>query len=266
MDVTPLSLGIETVGKQMSVIIKRNTPIPCEITKTYTTEHNYQESIDIPVFEGERTNVDGNNKLGEFTVSGIQRAKRGEPKVAVTFKLNSDGILNVRAVDEMTGAENAIRIANRGRVSDEDVERMVRDAERFAEEDKMRTWCSSANFSFHPCHFLVSSTRNITTRMLHSITGTEHMDAVHALEDLVFECGDMLSDITESDAKRMSRKQKVVVKALKETVAESRVWINRVRKGLVSSSNVSGLKQSLNTTQKIRKRLEGDYMSFKSAI
>jgi len=158
-------------------------------------------------------------------------SKRGEPKVAVTFKLNSDGILNVKAVDQMTGAENAIRIVNRGRVSDEEVERMVRDAERFAKEDALRT---------------------------------EQMDVVHALEDLVFECDDMVSDITDAETKRMSRKQKVVVKALKETVGECRVWISRCRKGL--GDGVSGLKQSVETTMKFRKRLERDYMSFKQAI
>lgn len=229
VDVTPLSLGIETVGKQMSVIIARNTSIPCEITKTYTTEHNFQESIEIPVFEGERQNVDGNNKLGEFTVSGIQRAKRGVPKVAVTFKLNSDGILNVKAVDQMTGAENAIRIVNRGRVSDEDVERMINDAKRFAEEDSLRA---------------------------------EQMEIVHGLEDLVFECADMVGDITQAEEKRHSRKQKVVVKALKESIAEVRVWIGKVRGGF-GAGDVKGLRQSKETSLKFRKRLEMDYMSFK---
>ena len=122
VDVTPLSLGIETVGRVMSVLIKRNTAIPCEVTKTYTTDHNYQEAVTIPIFEGERTCTDGNNSLGEFTITGIQRAKRGEPKIAVTFNLDADGILKVKAVDEVTGAENRIEILNKGRLSSDEVE------------------------------------------------------------------------------------------------------------------------------------------------
>lgn len=96
VDVTPLSLGIETTGRVMSVMIKRNTAIPCRVTRTYTTEVDWQDSIDICVFEGERQCTDGNNMLGEFTISGIQRAKRGEPKVAVTFALDANGMLKVR--------------------------------------------------------------------------------------------------------------------------------------------------------------------------
>lgn len=105
LDVTPLSLGIELEGKQMSTLIKRNTPIPCKKTRTYTTVDDWQTEIDVVVYEGERAHVDANNKLGSFVISGVQRARAGEPKVDVTFTLDANGILNVQARDQITNAE-----------------------------------------------------------------------------------------------------------------------------------------------------------------
>eukprot|EP00808_Paulinella_micropora_P013050 g41752.t1 len=138
MDVTPLSLGIETTGKVMSVIIPRNTSIPCVRTQTYTTEQNYQTKVDISVYEGERLNTDANHLLGEFTISGIERAKRGEPQVEVTFAIDSNGILDVKARDKTTGAEAKIQIAKQQKTSDEEIKRMVAEAERFKKQDQMR--------------------------------------------------------------------------------------------------------------------------------
>jgi heat shock protein 1/8 len=138
MDVTPLSLGIETTGRVMSVIIPRNTPIPCSKTQVYTTEQNYQTKVDVSVYEGERLKSDENNLLGEFTISGIESAKRGEPQIDVTFSLDSDGCLNVTAKDQKTGAEAKISIANRSKMSSEEIDRMVKEAERFKKEDAER--------------------------------------------------------------------------------------------------------------------------------
>jgi len=138
MDVTPLSLGIETTGRVMSVIIPRNTPIPVTKTQTYTTEANYQTKVDISVYEGERLKSDENNLLGEFTISGIESAKRGEPQVDVSFSLDSNGILNVVAKDQTTGSEAKIEIANRSRVTSDEIEKMVEDAAKFKREDQER--------------------------------------------------------------------------------------------------------------------------------
>ena len=99
VDVTPLSLGIETTGRVMSTLIKRNTPIPVRKTKTYTTEEDYQTEVDVCVYEGERQCVDGNNLLGKFTISGLERAKRNVPQVDVTFDIDSNGMLHVMAKD-----------------------------------------------------------------------------------------------------------------------------------------------------------------------
>lgn len=136
LDVTPLSLGIELEGKVMSVLIPRNTSIPCVRSREYTTCEDWQTEIDVVVFEGERPQTSANNKLGEFKISGVQRAKRGEPKVEVTFSLDANGILSVTAMDKVTGAQAKADIkADRGRLTDADIERMVADAERYREED-----------------------------------------------------------------------------------------------------------------------------------
>lgn len=136
LDVTPLSLGIELEGRVMSVLIPRNTPIPCVKSREYTTCEDWQTEIDVVVFEGERPQTTANNKLGDFKISGVQRAKRGEPKVEVTFSLDANGILSVTAMDKVTGAQaNAEIRADRGRLTDADIERMVTDAERYREED-----------------------------------------------------------------------------------------------------------------------------------
>jgi len=136
LDVTPLSLGIELEGKVMSVLIPRNTAIPCVRAREYTTCEDWQTEIDVVVYEGERPQTSANNKLGEFKISGVQRAKRGEPKVEVSFSLDANGILAVTARDTVTGAEAKANIkADRGRLTDADIDRMISDAEKYKEED-----------------------------------------------------------------------------------------------------------------------------------
>ena len=137
LDVTPLSLGIEIEGRVMSVLIPRNTPIPCVKSREYTTCEDWQTEIDVVVYEGERPHTSANNKLGEFKISGVQRAKRGEPKVEVTFSLDANGILSVTAADKVTGAQAKAEIkADRGRLTEAEIERMIADAERYREEDE----------------------------------------------------------------------------------------------------------------------------------
>lgn len=106
-------------------------------SREYTTCEDWQTEIDIVVFEGERPHTSANNKLGEFQITGVERAKRGEPKVEVTFALDANGILSVTAMDKVTGAKaNAQIRADRGRLTDSDIERMIADAERYREEDE----------------------------------------------------------------------------------------------------------------------------------
>merc|ERR1740138_592542 len=136
VDVTPLSLGIEVEGKHMSVIIPRNTSIPCTKTSKYTTTADYQESIDCCVYEGERPSTKDNHLLGEFEITGIERAKREQPEIEVTFALDSNGILNVTARDKKTGADAQCTIANACKgLSQKEIDRMVEEAARYAKED-----------------------------------------------------------------------------------------------------------------------------------
>ena len=139
VDVIPLSLGIETEGRRMAVVVPRNTSIPTTRTESFTTVEDYQTSVDVRVFEGERQSTDGNNLLGQFTIRGIQRAKRGEAKVDVTFDLNSNGLLTVTAEDPITKAKANVEIDHdRGRLSEEDVNKMLEDAKRYKAEDEAR--------------------------------------------------------------------------------------------------------------------------------
>jgi L1 cell adhesion molecule like protein len=138
MDVTPLSLGIEIVGSVMSVVIPRNTPIPCVKTQTYTTERDYQTSDVVSVYEGERLRATENNLLGEFTIEGIEKAKKGEPQINVSFAIDSNGILNVTAMDQKTKCKAEITIANRSRATTEEIDKMVAEAAKYKAEDQER--------------------------------------------------------------------------------------------------------------------------------
>ncbi|PZU17669.1 MAG: molecular chaperone DnaK [Citromicrobium sp.] len=138
LDVTPLSLGIETLGGVFTRMIDRNTTIPTKKTQTYSTADDNQQAVTIRVFQGEREMAADNKLLGQFDLVGIPPAPRGVPQIEVTFDIDANGIVNVSAKDKGTGKEQQIRIQASGGLSDADIEQMVQDAEKFAEEDKKR--------------------------------------------------------------------------------------------------------------------------------
>ncbi|WP_120715766.1 molecular chaperone DnaK [Tsuneonella amylolytica] len=138
LDVTPLSLGIETLGGIMTRMIDRNTTIPTKKAQTYSTAEDNQNAVTIRVFQGEREMAQDNKLLGQFDLVGIPPAPRGVPQIEVTFDIDANGIVNVSAKDKGTGKEQQIRIQASGGLSDSDIDQMVQDAEKFAEEDKKR--------------------------------------------------------------------------------------------------------------------------------
>ncbi|MDB5682486.1 MAG: dnaK, partial [Sphingomonas bacterium] len=138
LDVTPLSLGIETLGGVFTRMIDRNTTIPTKKSQTYSTADDNQNAVTIRVFQGEREMAADNKMLGQFDLVGIPPAPRGVPQIEVTFDIDANGIVNVSARDKGTGKEQQIKIQASGGLSDSDIDQMVRDAEKFAEEDKKR--------------------------------------------------------------------------------------------------------------------------------
>ena len=193
IDVTPLTLGIETTGGIMTKIIPKDTVIPCKISRLFTTDRDNQTTIAINIFEGERPLTKDNHYLAKFNLSGIPPAPRGQPRIEVTFDLNEDSILTVSAVEKGTGKSEKIVLGNEDkpdRLSKEEIERMLREAKEFEEQDKITK---------------------------------ERINAKNSLENYIYSIKNIIEDKEKGIGSKLTKDEKDTIgKALKDT----QDWLN----------------------------------------
>jgi len=196
LDVTPLSLGIETLGGVFTRLIDRNTTIPTKKSQVFSTAEDNQTAVTINVFQGEREMAQDNKSLGRFDLQGIPPAPRGMPQIEVTFDIDANGIVNVSAKDKATGKEQQIRIQASGGLSDAEIEKMVKDAELHAAEDKARRE--------------LVDTRNQAEAMVHSAEKSvaEYGDKVSAADKTTIETAiaDLKKALEGEDAEEIKTK------------------------------------------------------------
>ena len=206
LDVTPLSLGIETLGGVMTKMIQKNTTVPTKYSQVFSTADDNQPAVTVKVFQGEREIATSNKLLGEFNLEGISAAPRGTPQIEVTFDIDANGILHVSAKDKATGKENKVTIKANSGLSEEEINKMVTDAEENAEQDKARVELVGA--------------KNTADAMIHSVKASmeEHGEKLdpgerEKVESAIKECEEAVK--TEDKGKIQSSTEALTVAAQK---------------------------------------------------
>ena len=213
LDVTPLSLGIETMGGVMTKLIEKNTTIPTNQSQVFSTAADNQSAVTVHVLQGERDVASANKSLGQFNLEGIAPAPKGQPQIEVTLDLDSDGILNVSAKDKNTGKEQSITIKSSSGLSDEEVDKMIKDAEAHADEDKkFQELVSSRNMA----DSLVHSTKQSLEELKDEISDDEKSAIEGALTELEESIKGDDKEVIDAKVQNLSEKAQVLAQKAQE--------------------------------------------------
>ena len=213
LDVTPLSLGIETMGGVMTKLIEKNTTIPTNQSQVFSTAADNQSAVTVHVLQGERDVASANKSLGQFNLEGIAPAPKGQPQIEVTLDLDSDGILNVSAKDKNTGKEQSITIKSSSGLSDEEVDKMIKDAEAHADEDKkFQELVSSRNMA----DSLVHSTKQSLEELKDEISDDEKSAIEGALSELEESIKGDEKEVIDAKVQNLSEKAQVLAQKAQE--------------------------------------------------